>query len=140
MAAIGLERALKIIEVALAHARETGCLPLGVAVLDPGGHLVAFAREDGASFLRPKIAEAKAYVALGMGMGSRALVERPEYFMTMLNSATDGRALKAPGGVLIRDADSALLGAVGVTGDVSDRDEACAVRGIEAVGLVAETG
>ena len=109
-------------------------------MLDPGGHLVAFAREDGTSFLRPKIAEAKAWVALGMGMGSRALVERPEYFMTMINAASDGRALKAPGGVLIRDADGELLGAVGVTGDVSDRDEACAVKGIEAAGLVAETG
>jgi uncharacterized protein GlcG (DUF336 family) len=140
MAAIKLGEAMKIIEVALAYARETECLPLGVAVLDPGGHLVAFAREDGASFLRPKIAEAKAYAALGMGMGSRALVERPEYFMTMINAATDGRALKAPGGVLIRNADRELLGAVGVTGDVSDRDEACAVKGIEAAGLVAETG
>lgn len=140
MAGIKLAQAWQIIEVALAHGRATECQPLGIAVLDPGGHLVAFAREDGTSFLRPKIAEAKAYVALGMGMGSRALVERPEYFMTMLNSATDGRALKAPGGVLIRDSAGELLGAVGVTGDVSDRDEACAVQGIEAAGLIAETG
>jgi uncharacterized protein GlcG (DUF336 family) len=140
MAGIKLAQAWRIIEVALAHGRETGCQPLGIAVLDPGGHLIAFAREDGTSFLRPKIAEAKAYVALGMGMGSRALVERPEYFMTMLNDATGGRALKAPGGVLIRDAGGELLGAVGVTGDISDRDEACAVKGIEAVGLRAETG
>lgn len=140
MNGIRLAQAWRIIEVALEHGRAIDCLPLGIAVLDPGGHLVAFAREDGASFLRPKVAEAKAYVALGMGMGSRALVERPEYFMTMLNAASDGRALKAPGGVLIRDADGELLGAVGVTGDVSDRDEVCAVRGIEAAGLVAETG
>ena len=140
MAGIKLSQAWQIIETALAHGRATDCLPLGIAVLDPGGHLVAFAREDGTSFLRPKIAEAKAYVALGMGMGSRALVERPEYFMAMLNDATGGRALKAPGGVLVRDAAGELLGAVGVTGDVSDRDEACAVKGIEAAGLVAETG
>ena len=140
MAGVTLAQAMGIIEAALAHAREIDCQPLGIAVLDPGGHLVAFAREDGTSFLRPKVAEAKAYVALGMGMGSRALVERPEYFMTMMNTATDGRALKAPGGVLIRDAAGELLGGVGVTGDVSDRDEACAVKGIEAVGLVAETG
>jgi uncharacterized protein GlcG (DUF336 family) len=140
VAGIKLAQAWQIIEVALAHGRAIDCQPLAIAVLDPGGHLVAFAREDGTSFLRPKIAEAKAYVALGMGMGSRSLVERPEYFMTMLNAGTDGRALKAPGGVLIRAKSGELFGAVGVTGDVSDRDEACAVKGIEAVGLTAETG
>ncbi len=140
MATLKLEQAQKIIEVALAHGRKTDCLPLGVAILDPGGHLLAFAREDGTSFLRPQIAQAKAWGALGMGMGSRALVERPDRFILTLNAATDGKVLNAPGGVLIRDENGELLGAVGVTGDVSDRDEACAVAGIEAVGLVAETG
>ncbi|MBO6784938.1 MAG: heme-binding protein [Alphaproteobacteria bacterium] len=129
MATLKLEQAQKIIEVALAHGRETECLPLGIAVLDPGGHLLAFAREDGTSFLRPQIAQAKAWGALGMGMGSRALVERP-----------DGKVLNAPGGVLIRDDSGDILGAVGVTGDVSDRDEACAIAGIQAVGLIADAG
>jgi uncharacterized protein GlcG (DUF336 family) len=140
MAALTLEQAQKIIEIALAHGRQTDCQPLGIAVLDPGGHLVAFARENGTSFLRPQIAQAKAWGALGMGMGSRALVERPDRFILTLNAATDGKVLNAPGGVLIRNSAGDLLGAVGVTGDVSDKDEACAVAGIEAVGLIAETG
>jgi uncharacterized protein GlcG (DUF336 family) len=140
MAQVTLAQAQKIIDVVFAHGRETECLPLGVAILDPGGHLLAFAREDGTSFLRPQIAHAKAWGALGMGMGSRALVERPDRFILTLNAATDGKVLNAPGGVLIRDASSEILGAVGVTGDVSDRDEACAIAGIEAVGLVADPG
>ena len=140
MATLKLEQAQKIIEVALAHGRETECLPLGIAVLDPGGHLLAFAREDGTSFLRPQIAQAKAWGALGMGMGSRALVERPDRFILTLNAATDGKVLNAPGGVLIRDDSGDILGAVGVTGDVSDRDEACAIAGIQAVGLIADAG
>ena len=140
MAGLTLEQAMKIMEVGFAHGRATDCLPLGIAVLDPGGHLLTFAREDGTSFLRPTIAQAKAWGALGMGMGSRALVERPDRFIMTLNTATDGKVLNAPGGVLVRDFDGDILGAVGVTGDVSDRDEACAVAGIEAVGLVADTG
>lgn len=140
MAQVTLEQAQKIIEVTLAHGRETECLPLGVAILDPGGHLFAFAREDGTSFLRPQIAQAKAWGALGMGMGSRALVERPDRFIQTLNAATDGRVLNAPGGVLIRNDSGEILGAVGVTGDVSDRDEACAIAGIEAVDLIADAG
>lgn len=140
MAKLTLAQAMKIIEVGLAHGRATDCLPLGIAVLDPGGHLVAFAREDGTSFLRPAIAQGKAWGALGMGMGSRALVERPDRFIATLNAHSGGKVVNAPGGVLIRDADGEILGAVGVTGDVSDRDEACAVAGIAAVGLVADTG
>lgn len=131
MAGLKLDQAMKIMEVGFAHGRETDCLPLGIAVLDPGGHLLAFAREDGTSFLRPTIAQAKAW---------GALVERPDRFIMMLNAATDGKVLNVPGGVLVRDREGEILGAVGVTGDVSDRDEACAVAGIEAVGLIADTG
>ncbi len=140
MTQVTLKQAQQIIDVTMAHGRTTECLPLGVAILDPGGHLLAFAREDGTSFLRPQIAQAKAWGALGMGMGSRALVERPDRFIQTLNAATDGKVLNAPGGVLIRNAAGEILGAVGVTGDVSDRDEACAIAGIEAVGLVADAG
>ena len=140
MAGLTLDQAMKMMEVGFAHGRATDCLPLGIAVLDPGGHLLAFAREDGTSFLRPAIAQAKAWGALGMGMGSRALVDRPDRFIMTLNAYSDGKVLNAPGGVLVRDRDGEILGAVGVTGDVSDRDEACAVAGIEAVGLVADTG
>ena len=140
MSELTLDQAMKIVEVGFSHGRKTNCLPLGIAVLDPGGHLISFAREDGTSFLRPAIAQAKAWGALGMGMGSRALENRPDRFMMTLNSVSGGKTLNAPGGVIIRDQEGKKLGAVGVTGDVSDRDEACAVAGIEAVGLIADTG
>jgi uncharacterized protein GlcG (DUF336 family) len=117
--------------------------PLAVLVLDAGGHAVAFEREDGASNLRFQIADGKAYGALGMGIGSRALFERARQapsFVQAVNGAFGGRLVPVPGGVLVRDGDGALIGAVGISGDNSDNDEAAAVAGIEAAGLTADTG
>jgi uncharacterized protein GlcG (DUF336 family) len=146
MAALTLAQARTIVDAALGKAREMGCAPLAVAVLDAGGHLKAFAREDGAGIVRPQIAVGKAWGALGMGMGSRALArrvaEQPQQhaFFAALNAMSDGRVVPAPGGVLVRDAAGDIVGAVGISGDVSDKDEACALAGIEAVRLAADTG
>ena len=146
MVALELEQARQIIDAALAKGREAGLAPLGVAVLDAGGHLKAFAREDGAGILRPQIAVGKAWGALGMGFGSRALAARAgqsagtQVFFAALNAMSDGKVVPAPGGVLIRDASGEVIGAVGITGDTSDKDEACAVAGIEAAGLTPDTG
>ncbi len=146
MPGITLSEASAILIGALARARETGCAPLAVAVLDDGGHLKAFAREDGAGILRPQIAFGKAWGALGMGVGTRALARRladnPQQhpFFTALNAMSDGRVVPVPGGVLVRNAERAVIGAVGISGDVSDKDEACALAGIEAAGLTADTG
>ena len=120
-----------------------GLLPLSVVVLDAGGHTTAFERQDGASAMRFKLAHGKAYGAIAMGLGSRALYERVQkqpYFIDAMNALADGALVPVPGGVLIRDGSGALLGAVGVTGDNSDNDEMCAVAGIEATGLAADTG
>ena len=144
--AITLQQATTIVEAALRKGRETGCAQLAVAVLDAGGHLKAFAREDGAGIIRPQIAMGKAWGALGMGVGSRALARRlaeePQQhpFFTALNAMSEGRVVPVPGGVLIRDAGAAVIGAVGISGDVSDKDEACALAGIEAAGLAGDTG
>jgi uncharacterized protein GlcG (DUF336 family) len=141
-----LSQAAVIVEVALRKGRETSCAPLAVAVLDAGGHLKCFAREDGAGIVRPQIAIGKAWGALGMGLGSRTLArrvaEQPQQiaFFGALNAMSEGRVVPAPGGVLIRDAAGAVLGAVGISGDVSDKDEACALAGIEAAKLVADPG
>ena len=138
-----LEIARQIIAAARAHGQETGLEPLSVVVLDPGGHVTAFEREDGASTKRFEIAFGKAHGALSLGMGSRALMARAEqqpYFIAAVTAAVGGALVPVPGGVLVRSADGAMLGAVGVTGDTSDHDEAAAVAGIEAAGLVAETG
>ena len=146
MAGLALDKATAIVTGALKRGRETGCAPLAVAVLDEGGHLKAFAREDGAGILRPQIAMGKAWGALGMGVGTRALGKRladnPQQhpFFTALNAMSDGRVVPVPGGVLIRDQANAVIGAVGISGDVSDQDEACALAGIESAGLRGDTG
>jgi len=143
MSILSLAQASTIVDVTLKKGRETNCAPLTVAVLDAGGHLIAFKREDKSGILRFDIAFGKAWGALGMGFGSRTLFERaantPQFF-TMLAAASGGRMVANPGGVLIRDAGGDVIGAVGVSGDTSDKDEACALAGIEAAGLKADPG
>lgn len=138
-----LAHAEAIADATLRHGREVDAAPLTVAVLDAGGHLVVLKREDGSGIVRPQVAVAKAYGAVGMGMSSRALADRAEtqpVFFGSLAAVTDGRLAPAPGGVLVRDEEGALLGAVGVSGDVSDVDEECAVHGIAEAGLTSEPG
>jgi uncharacterized protein GlcG (DUF336 family) len=143
MSGLTLEQASTIVDVALKKGRETNCAPLTVAVLDAGGHLVAFKREDRSGILRFDIAFGKAWCALGFGFSSRTLGERAEQhpvFFQAIAVVSQGRFVAAPGGVLIRDADGNIIGAAGVSGDSSDKDEVCAVAGIEAAGLKADAG
>jgi uncharacterized protein GlcG (DUF336 family) len=140
---VTLAQASAMVDAALKKGRETNCAPLTVAVLDPGGHLVAFKREDRSGILRFDIAFGKAWGALGMGFGSRTLAERaastPQFF-TMLAAASGGRMITNPGGVLIKTPGGDVIGAVGISGDTSDKDEACAIAGVEAAGLKADPG
>ena len=140
---VTLAQASTIVDVALKKARDSNLAPLTVAVLDPGGHLVAYKREDKSGILRFDIAFGKAWGALGMGFGSRTLASRaaktPQFF-TMLAAASGGRMVTNPGGVLIKDSSGTVVGACGISGDTSDKDEMCAVAGIEAAGLKADPG
>lgn len=143
MSALTLAQASTILDTALKTAREKNFQPLSVAVLDSGGHLVAFKREDKSGILRFDIAFGKAWGALGMGFGSRTLFERAEkapMFFTTLAAASGGRVVTNPGGVLIRDSGGDIIGAVGISGDTSDNDEICAIAGIDAAGLKADPG
>ncbi|MEL6217747.1 MAG: heme-binding protein [Pseudomonadota bacterium] len=143
MAQISLTRARTIISKAFAKGKEMGLKPLSICVLDAGGHLKAFERQDGASNLRFQIAYGKANGALGLGIGSRAINARAEaqaYFVLAANGAFDGGLIPVPGGVLVKAKNGEILGAVGVTGDTSDNDEIAAIAGIEAVNLVADPG
>ena len=138
-----LKQAKDIIQAALDTQKEKGFKPMAVVVLGTGGTIKASESQDGTSALRPKIAHGKAFGAYSLGLGSRALFERAKaepFFIQAMNSLCDGALVPVPGGVLIRSADGVLLGAVGVTGDISDNDEICCVAGIESVGLVADTG
>ena len=130
-----LRKAKIIIRKALEKGKELGFKPLSVAVLDAGGHLIAFERSDGAAPGRVAIATGKAYGAVMLGM---ARAEQQAYFMQAVNGALQGQVVPVPGGVLIRDAKLNVVGAVGVTGDLSDNDEICAIAGVEATNLTAE--
>jgi uncharacterized protein GlcG (DUF336 family) len=141
MSKLTLNHAQRIIAAALGKAADAKCAPLTVVVLDAGGHPVAMARQDDSGILRAEIAGGKAYGALGFGLGSRELREKNPQFLAAVAAASGGRMVPAPGGVLVRDPKSGgVIGAVGISGDTADRDEACAVAGIEAVGLKPETG
>jgi uncharacterized protein GlcG (DUF336 family) len=143
MRKLTLAEADTIIDGARAKGRDLELGKLSVAVLDDGGHQIAMKREDGSEFMRPQIAIAKAWGALGMGLPSRLLHERAKklpVFMGALSEISDGRLVALPGGVIVRDADGHILGAVGVSGDVSEPDEVCAVTGVVAAGLEADIG
>ncbi len=140
---LGLEDALKIIHGARTAGRTDGMKPLSVVVLDAGGHVMAFQREDGSSNKRFEIAFGKAHGALALGLGSRALMARAEqqpYFIAAVANAIGGALVPVPGGVLVTDASGATVGAVGVTGDISDNDEKAAVAGITEAGFGSITG
>ena len=142
MAELSLDVARKILDAALAKAVEKKFKPLVITILDVRGAVKVTAAQDGTSLMRAEIAHGKAYGALAMGMGSRALFQRSKEqpsFIGAMNGLAQGRLVPVPGGVLIQK-DGALLGAVGVSGDTSDNDEICAIAGIEAAGLKANPG
>jgi len=141
MTSLTADAADAIVRAAIACGRDHDFMPLTVAVLDAGGHLVAFLREDGSGIMRPDIAIGKAWGAIGMGINSRLirdrLANRPS-FQNALSAVSGGKFVPVPGGVLIRDNEGAVIGAVGVSGDTSDRDEFCAIAGIKMAGLIAD--
>jgi uncharacterized protein GlcG (DUF336 family) len=143
MSGLTLAQASAIVDAALNKGRELNLAPLTVVVLDAGGHAVALKREDRSGIMRVDIATGKAWGALGMGFGSRELFDRATkqpMFITALAAVSQGRMVPVPGGVIIRGQSGDVVGAVGISGDVSDKDEMCAVAGIEAAGLKAEPG
>src|SRR5262245_29039823 len=143
MQSLTLAQASTIVDVALKTGRDNKFMPLTVVVLDAGGHIVAAKREDQSGILRIEIAFGKAWGALGMGLGSRTLAGRapkqPAFF-TALASVSSGRLIPGPGGVLIRDKDGDVIGAVGISGDTADNDEICAIAGDQAASLTPDPG
>jgi uncharacterized protein GlcG (DUF336 family) len=138
---ITLEQTNRIIAAAFEKARDLALNPLTAAVLDAGGHIISVQRQDGASTLRPQIALGKAGGALALGVSSRRIAdmaaERPS-FVASLGPISPNGVIPAAGGVLVADAEGQVIGAVGITGDTSDNDEACALAGIAAAGLEAQ--
>jgi uncharacterized protein GlcG (DUF336 family) len=133
-----LVQANAMIEAALAKGAELGLKPLAVTIHDPGGHLIAAQRQDGASNMRVKLAAGKACGALSLGVSSRTIGEMAEarpHFVASVDTMGEGGMVPAAGGLIVVDSDGAVLGAIGVTGDTSDNDEACALAAIVAAGL-----
>ena len=143
MEPLSLNIASLIVDKALEKGREQGFAPLTVAVLDAGGHLKVLKREDQSSLLRPEIAFGKAWGVLGMGFGGRELARRAAKMPAFFNALSDlceGKMVPVPGGVIIRDVSGEILGSVGISGDTSDKDEICAVHGVQAAGFTPDTG
>lgn len=136
MAQLTLDQANTICRAALAKAAELGLQPLTVVVLDAGGHYKAINRQDGSGIVRVEVATGKAWISLGTGLPSGKLDARDIKFLSALSGVSGGRAVPVPGGVLVRDPDTdEIIGAVGISGDTSEQDEAAAAAGIEAAGL-----
>lgn len=143
MADLTLDIARKILDAALAKVVEKKLKPMSITVLDARGCVKASLAQDGTSLMRNEIAYGKAYGALSLGIGSRAIFQRAQeqpYFVDAISTMTKGAMIPVPGGVLILDGSGALLGAIGISGDTSDNDEICAIAGIEAAGLKANAG
>ena len=143
MTNISLEQSQKIAAAAAAKGAELGLKPLCITVLDSRASLRLCVNQDGTSIDRHRIAHGKANAALSLGMGSRALGDRAEvqaYFVDAVGRMANGDFIPVPGGVLIKDASGAIIGAVGISGDTSDNDEMAAIAGIQSIGLVADTG
>lgn len=144
MSELTLQQANQLSDAVLSTARQLKLPPVAVAVLDTGGHLKVLQREDGVSYLRVQICQAKAWGALGLATNSRNLKDRYEQdviqqgFINALNAMSGGNLIPLPGGVLIYDASGQIKGAVGVAGAASDDDEACAIAGIKAINMQAD--
>ncbi|MES0824731.1 GlcG/HbpS family heme-binding protein [Ruegeria sp. SCP11] len=139
--AVSLRKARTIIRKTLEKGRELELKPLSVVVLDAGGHVIAFEREDGAAPGRFSIAHGKAYGSVMLGMAGTAQMQRAEgqaYFMAAVNGVYGGQVVPVPGGILLRDRKGSVVGAIGVTGDTSDNDAVAGMAGIEAAGLIGE--
>jgi uncharacterized protein GlcG (DUF336 family) len=141
MTKLTLDLASTIVDTALATAKEMKLKPMSLAVLDAGGHLIAFKKQDNSSLMRFEIAFGKAWGAVGLGRSSNAIAKLAgdyPHFVTSLMSPSGGRIVPIQGGILVRSSSGEVLGAVGVSGDTSQNDEACAVAGVKAAGLEAE--
>ena len=143
MSQLKLETCQQITDAAIACAAKLKLKPICVVVLDARASQRLCVNQDGTSIDRHRIAHGKANAAMSLGMGSRALGDRAEvqaYFIDAVGRMLDGDFIPVPGGVLIKDAAGEILGAVGISGDLSDNDEKAAVAAIQAAGLIADTG
>ena len=140
---IELNDAIKIAEAAIQKSKEKNLKPISVVVLDVRGSMRVCLNQDGTSINRHKIAHGKANAALLWGTGTRAIADRAEkqaYFINSVCNLMNGDFIPVPGGIIIKDKEDNIVGAVGISGDLSDNDEIAGVAGINAAGFIADMG
>ena len=138
MVELTLNKARVIVRNSIKKGRELNLKPLSVVVLDSGGHVIAFEKENYASPGRFDITRGKAYGSIMLGMSGTAQMARAEaqqYFMSAVNGLFGGNVIPVPGGVLIKNKNERVIGAVGVTGDSSDNDAIVAMHGVTFAGF-----
>ncbi len=138
MSIITLAQAEQIIDAIIARGREQKLRPLSVVVVEPGCIVKAFKKEDGSAMMRFEMAFGKAYASLALGRSSDLVRQRAEHrpmFMEYMIGASRGQIFPEGGGQLIRDSQGEVIGAVGVTGDLQEKDDELAAHGIRAAGL-----
>ena len=145
MTTLNREQLFKIVEFAFAGERVHPTIRLAVAVADASGHTLIAACEPGAPGLLIDIAQSKAKSCVAIGMPTRAIMDlalkKPTWFDSasrVAQSATGTPLWGALGGVIMRDKDGVLVGAVAVAGDTGAGDEAHAKAAIEHIGFVAD--
>ena len=142
MRALSLEQANTIIAATFATAKKERCRPMSAIVLDAGGRVKAFQKQDGASMLRFEVCYGKAYASLALGRPSKLVLQKANekpLFMQGIENLADYPLFLEGGGQLIRDEAGEVMGAIGVTGDANEMDDICAIAGIHAVGLRADS-
>lgn len=128
--AITLEEANRMLRAAIAKARELN-IKLSVAVVDTGGHLMAFNRMEGANWVTATVAQGKAVAAAGFGRPSGTLQANSPIIQAVIASQ-GGRMLPAQGAVpVVRSGE--LIGAIGGSGGTAQQDEECAQAGVAAL-------
>lgn len=141
MTTITLAQAEIMIDAVFAEARRSNNKPMAVAVTDQGGSVIAFKKEDDSSMMRFEMAHGKCYASLAMGRSSSLVRYRAEerpMFMDYIIKASDNKIFAEDGGMLVRNSDGALLGAIGVTGERPERDEELAVFAIHQAGFLTD--
>jgi uncharacterized protein GlcG (DUF336 family) len=133
MTDITLAQAQTVVDAALAASTEAGTL-MNIAVVDAGGNLKAFARQDGAWLGSIDIAIKKARTARFFDMESGAIGELSQPGGPLFNiEVSNGGLITFPGGIPL-SLDGTVVGAIGVSGSTVDDDRAVAQAGVAALG------